>query len=257
MSRTAEQTLNILRSMGARRLRRVRFRANRTTVWSLTQSGTVFNLHRAFSSAPTSVLRHLAVVASEAWRPSAAYDRARDAVMAWEPVHADIRRLRRESARHSSPTRRDGVGPCCATPAQRRYLYRLYRYLNQTRFGGRLPASLPLRLSNRMRSRLGQLAHGWQDGRQVVLEIALNVDLMLPGNGRERLDTLLHEMAHAAAFLLDGDEGHGDSWRWWAERVGCDPRACTDVRIRRRPRRAGTVTRVPPLPLGARVLEAA
>lgn len=258
MPRSAAETLEVLRALGATRLRTVRFRANRSTIWSLTQGGRTLNLHRAFSMAPRPILRHLSVVAAEALKPTERFERARAAVANWEPLLADLRQIRRESRRLARAPRRDrGVGPCCATPAQRVYLRRLYRYLNDTRFGGRLPVSIPLRLSNRMRSRLGQVVHTSRNGRRTIVEIALNVDLMLPGNGRIRLDTLLHEMAHAAAVLFDGDDGHGEAWRWWATRAGCEGRACTDAPIRRRPRRSRTVTRVPPLPLGARVAWAA
>jgi hypothetical protein len=38
--------------------------------------------------------------------------------------------------------------------------------------------------------------------KRVVLEIALNVDLMMQGNGRERVDTIVHEMAHAAYWIF-------------------------------------------------------
>jgi len=68
------------------------------------------------------------------------------------------------------------------------------------------------------------------------VEIALNRDLMARENRAERVDTLLHEMAHAAAYLYDGDAGHGPAWRRWARRVGCDARACSDALIQpRRP----------------------
>jgi predicted SprT family Zn-dependent metalloprotease len=81
-----------------------------------------------------------------------------------------------------------------------------------------------------------------------VAEIALNVDLMLEGNGIERVDTLLHEMAHVADYLLGGHRGHGKSWRDWARRVGCRPERLYDRPVRRRRRRSVAVTRVPPLP---------
>jgi hypothetical protein len=103
-----------------------------------------------------------------------------------------------------------------------------------------------------MRSRLGQMVPGEIDGRRRVLEIALNVDLMMTGNGRARLDTLIHEMAHAADWLYDGEVGHGPTWKWWAESAGCESAACASGRIRRR-RRGTDVTRVPRLPLAARI----
>jgi hypothetical protein len=89
-----------------------------------------------------------------------------------------------------------------------------------------------------------------------VLEIALNVDLMLQGNGRERLDTLVHEMAHAADWLFSGGEGHGHSWRRWAARARCQTVTCTSDPIVERRDRTKRVKRVPPLPLGARDLAA-
>ena len=253
MVRSDAEILEFLRASGARSLRSVRLKENRSTIWSLTQRGRVLNLHAAFASAPARLLRDFVVIANEALRPSPAYRRAARRVAAWPPVNRELVRLRAQTLRFRSAGRRDlGVGPCCATPAQRVYLRRLYEYLNRTRFSGRLPASVPLRLSNRMKISLGHMVPGLRDGRPVVVEIALNVDLMLPGNGRARLDTLLHEMAHAADYLLDGQTGHGDSWQKWARRAGCTAEACTASPIRRRRRGQATVTRVPPLPLGAR-----
>lgn len=258
MRRSDTEVLDLLRSYGATSLRRVRFKENRSTIWSLTQRGRVLNLHAAFGSAPAWLLKHFVTIANEAHRPSPAYRRAAQRLAEWAPLHRELQRLRIESRRQRRPGSRDmGVGPCCATPAQRVYLRKLYNYLNRTRFHGRLPASVPLRLSNRMKRSLGQMVPGISEGRHVVVEIALNVDLMLPGNGRARLDTLLHEMAHAADYLFDGQTGHGDTWKKWAIRVGCAAEACTAAPIRRRRRRDYTVTRVPPLPLGARLRLAA
>jgi hypothetical protein len=124
----------------------------------------------------------------------------------------------------------------------------LFRYFNQTRFGGVLPNGIPVRLSDRMKSCLGYMLPGEERGRRSVVEIALNVDLMLADNGAERVDTLLHEMAHAADYLLTGHRGHGKSWRDWARRAGCRPARLYDRPVRARRRRLAAVTRVPPLP---------
>jgi hypothetical protein len=100
-----------------------------------------------------------------------------------------------------------------------------------------------------MRSALGHMLPGPEDGSsRSVIEIALNVDLMLEGNGAERVDTLLHEMAHVADYLLDGNRGHGKTWRMWAHEVGCRPERLYDRPVRRRRPRNVSVTRVPPLP---------
>jgi hypothetical protein len=222
----------------------------------------VLNLHEAYRGAPWVVLRAFAVIARLALGADrgrrAEYRQAVERVRGWAGLEPALRRIR--AAHRRRPRRRGGArrsgplrpGPCCATPAQREYLRALFRYLNRTRFDGRLPADLPLRLSGRMKSRLGQM-RGWVvDGRRTVVEIALNEDLMLAGNGDERLDTLVHEMAHAADWLFHGGRGHGAGWKSWARRAGCSDRACTHAEIRRRPDRGSRVTRVPPLPEPAR-----
>lgn len=255
-ARTETEVLRILRDAGAVRLASVRFRRNRSTIWSLTSGGRQLNLHRAFAAAPAPLLRRFAMIVMDGGLASVRSRSASEAVSAWPPLQKDLGRIRAEHALDSGRSEGRGVGPCCATEAQRRYLARLYRYLNRARFGGQLPARVPLRLSNRMTSRLGQMVPGEIDGRRRVLEIALNVDLMLAGNGSIRLDTLVHEMAHAADWLFDGEVGHGSTWRRWARIAGCEATACADVRIRRR-RRGARVTRVPPLPLGARLIRVA
>ena len=100
-----------------------------------------------------------------------------------------------------------------------------------------------------MRSSLGHMLPGHRpDGSRIVVEIALNADLMLEANGAERADTLLHEMAHVADYLESGHRGHGASWRDWARRVGCRPTTLYDRPVATRSRRLDTVRRVPPLP---------
>ena len=100
-----------------------------------------------------------------------------------------------------------------------------------------------------MKSGLGHMMPGvTQTKERRVTEIAMNVDLMLPGNGAERADTLLHEMAHVADYLASGGLGHGASWKAWARGVGCRPTALYDRPVRYRQRRRDSVTRVPPLP---------
>jgi hypothetical protein len=258
-ARSERQVLNLLRRRGAHRLDRVRFRANRSTIWSLTQGDTVLNIHVAYRTAPLELMDHFAVIAREAGRRTAAYRAAAEEVRRWDGLELEIRRLRREHRLRWSPRSKRRVrrpwigqaGPCCATPEQLVYLRRLYRYLNRTRFDGRLPDEVPIRLSNRMTTRVGQMLPGFRNGMRYIVELALNVDLMLEGNGRERIDTLLHEMAHGAEWLFDGKVGHGPSWRFWARYAGCSEKACTDAPIRSRSRGEPHVTRVPRLPVGA------
>lgn len=246
---TTTDFLHELRRRGAKRVSRVRFRTNRNTVWSLTQRGTVLNVHSAYRLAPPSLLDAFATLAIEGGVRSAASKRAARLVGDWPEVAIAIEEAR---ARHLARTREDpnfGRTHCSATDEQRAYLRTLYRYFNQTRFESGLPADVPVRLSRRMKSALGHMVPGERpDGSRYVIEIALNIDLMLAGNGAERIDTLLHEMAHIADYLESGSLGHGKSWRSWAHRVGCQPTTLYDRPVGRRPRRRSRVTRVPPLP---------
>jgi len=228
---------------GALRLSRVAFRANRSTLWSITQGGRVLNVHSAFGADPSAeLLDAFATLAREGGAGSRAGRRAASLVGAWPALAPALGEARRR--------KRDRPGSaCCATSGQSHYLRALYAYFNLTRFDGRLPRDLPVRLSARMKSGLGHMMPGPEDASdRTVIEIALNVDLMLEGNGAERVDTLLHEMAHVADYLLEGQRGHGKTWRMWARRVGCRPERLYDRPVRRRRRKNVSVTRVPPLP---------
>ena len=242
MTLTPDEFLAELRTRGATRLSRVAFRKNRSTVWSLTQGGRVLNVHAAYGDASPELLDAFAMLVREGGRTSGSARRAASLISGWPALARALQQAR--DARGGRPG-----SACCATFQQVAYLRALYRYFNRTRFEGRLPEDIPVRLSGRMRSSLGYMLPGDDaDGRRVVVEIALNVDLMLEGNGAERIDTLLHEMAHAADYLLTGHRGHGRSWRDWARRVGCRPGRLYDRPVRARRRRAAAVTRVPPLP---------
>ncbi len=248
MTLTPNEFLAELRSRGATRLSRVAFRRNRCTVWSLTQGGRVLNVHAAYGTASPELLDAFADLVRDAGRTSDAARRAASLIGAWPAL---------TPALHEARAARGGRlgSACCATFQQAAYLRAIYTYFNRTRFEGRLPEDIPVRLSSRMSSSLGYMLPGDDPERgRVVVEIALNVDLMLEGNGAERVDTLLHEMAHAADYLLTGHRGHGRSWRDWAVRVGCRPGRLYDRPVGSRRRRAAAVTRVPPLPPALRSL---
>lgn len=246
---TASDFLNELRARGALRIRRVTFRNNRNTVWSLTQGGTVLNVHAAYRTSPPALLDAFATVAIEGGIGSKGSRKAARTISSWPDLTRAMKDARSEHQRRRS-SHADGTGThCAATPAQRRYLRSLYAYFNKTRFSGALPPDIPVRLSSRMQSALGHMLPGERsDGSRFVVEVALNVDLMLPGNGAERADTLLHEMAHIADYLESGSRGHGASWKEWARSVGCRPTTLYDRPVQYRARRRSRVERVPPLP---------
>lgn len=251
MPRSRHDLLHFMHARGATRLERVSLRRNHRTLWSLTGGGRRLNLHVAYAEAPGWVLEALAVVCAGRGHRSTAVEAAIRRVGEWDGARAAAARLRERRHREAV----DGVGAprgCSATPAQRVHLRRLYRYLNLTRFDGLLPDTIPIRVSRRFRTRLGQMRPGGAGGRRVVLEIALHADLFLRENDADLVETLVHEMAHAADYLVDGHVGHGPTWRRWARRGGCTPRATCAGGIVRRGRGEDPTRRVPSLPPGWR-----
>jgi len=251
---SSAEFLHELRRRGVRGLRRVSFRRNRSTIWSLTQRGATLNVHAAYRLSPPELLDAFAVIAAEGGVGTPEARAAGRRVHEWPEL---LRAIQEARAEHESRIRESGCADgsmthCCATADQRRYLRSIYRYFNDTRFGRILPAEVPVRLSRRMKSALGHMLPGGQEGDRYVVEIALNVDLMLGQNGAERVDTLLHEMAHAADYLVDGNRDHGKTWREWALRAGCTPETLYDRPVHRRARRRDAVDRVPPLPCALR-----
>lgn len=232
--------LAALRMRGATALECVRFRPNRTRLVSLSADQRSLNVQTAFREAPSDVLDAIATFASAQRRNRRYRDAIRRLREWWDVRVLDDDMLRADGVR----------APCCGTPRQREFLRTAFERLNRLRFAGALPADVPLRLSARMSRRFGHVYYGrTAAGTPLIDEIALNIDLMISGNEKHFLDTLLHEMAHAEAWLLHEHRGHGTIWRRIAGRVGCQPRACSAVRIRRRRRGEQPVTTIPRLRL--------
>lgn len=214
----------------------VKFRPNRSRLISLSADRRRLNLHECFRAAPGRVLD---AVAAFATAPS----RARG-------FRNAVERMREW---HEGQVAEHGLGEPlvnCGTPKQIEYLERVYRLLNRSHFDGQLPDILPIRFSDRMSRRFGHVSYAQTvRGERRVAELALNIDLLLPGNERALLDTLLHEMAHIEAWLFEGHREHGRAWREIARRVGCEAKACTRMRLRRRKAGVGPVTHVPALRL--------
>lgn len=224
--------LRALQARGATSLRQVRFKRNRSRMISLSADHASLNLQECFRAAPGPVLDAIAAFVC-APSHNAEFRRA-------------VTRMRRWWDGQEGDDVLVGAAPpaSCATPEQGACLAALYGRLNALHFAGTLPADVPLRVSDRMSRRFGHIHYTKRDGRRLVAEIALNIDLLLRGNERHLEETLLHEMAHAEAWLAHGHRGHGGVWRAIARRVGCEDRACSRVRIRRRPHGA-RVTDVP------------
>lgn len=228
----------------------IAWKNNRRTILSWARDRRTIYVHASFRQAPAHILRSLGVRAAEL------LDGVRQS-----PHEANIKRwVEGDGARvfqEVAARKRPGIEPgktaggrrprrCAGTPAQARFSRECYGTLNRERFGGALPDGLPIILSTRMSRRYGDAALGQTaGGRRTVHEIGLNIDLLLDGNEHRLVDTLLHEMAHASAWLLHGDRGHGIAWKAEARRVGCQPERLADEPLAARKHRRLHPRRIP------------
>jgi hypothetical protein len=184
---------------------------------SVSVDGETLNSHECFRDAPGPILEAIARFL-RARRGSAGQREALAVIRDWEGARRGIARVRASRA-----PRRAGPGPGAAVQV----LQGLFDRFNRERFHGCLPA-VPLRISRRMSRSLGTIACEQAGSGRVVRGITISADLLVPGNEAVLLDTMLHEMAHAEAWLEHGHRGHGAVWRGsrcgWAARPGPGPR---------------------------------
>jgi len=227
---TETELIEALRQRGVRGIHRVRYRPNRSRLISLSVDRASLNLHECFRGATDIVIDAIAAFLSDSTRAA----EAREAVSImrdWSEGQVPFEVFER---------RRRGRAMSAGTPEQRAFIAAAYRNLNRESFQGRLPDSVPIRLSNRMVRRFGHVEYKRpRYGMRGIVEIGINIDLLMPGNERHLLDTLLHEMAHVEAWVVQGHRGHGEPWQRIARRVGCEVNAATRVRMRRRRYGAG------------------
>lgn len=180
-ARLLDQLPDRLRLLGLREVDRVCTHTNRTVMVSLS-ARRVLRLHRGYAWAPDRVLRAI-VQFLDSGVPRALRRLAEREFLAF-PVEqhapAPPRAPRRDPPR----------------PGDLLMLHRLaqaHERLNAVHFGGTL-GSLPIRLSGRMRTRLGELSVELRTGRP--LEIAISRRHIARHPWHEVEHTLLHEMVH-------------------------------------------------------------
>lgn len=235
-----------LRRRRVRYIERIRFKNNRTRIIALSRDGVTLHVHACFREAPDEVLDAVASFL-KVGRRSEAY---RIAIQQLREYWSSSGMTGGWATEESDAAVMEGVRTlrCVGTEEQVRFLHHLYHRFNLLHFHTRLPEGVRIRISDRMASRFGHMRyHTCSSGERVVLEIAINVALFLPGHETSLLDTMLHEMTHVEAWLFHGDRGHGRVWRAIARRVGCEARACSARAIRRRRRGSPPITRVPSL----------
>ena len=114
-----------------------------------------------------------------------------------------------------------------------RRLARSFQALNARHFGGALPL-LPIRLSERMRTRLGHIVLERTRGAPVA--IVLSRRHVAEHGWRDVEDTLLHEMVHLWQSVNGQKVDHGPRFRAMARQVGVAAAARRHVRPSAMPR---------------------
>nr|XP_022323637.1 HMG box-containing protein C19G7.04-like [Crassostrea virginica]XP_022323638.1 HMG box-containing protein C19G7.04-like [Crassostrea virginica]XP_022323639.1 HMG box-containing protein C19G7.04-like [Crassostrea virginica]XP_022323640.1 HMG box-containing protein C19G7.04-like [Crassostrea virginica] len=97
---------------------------------------------------------------------------------------------------------------------------RLFKIYNDTVFDNQLPGDLQILWNNRLLKTAGYCVYKKNskvhDSKSVRIELSTKVC-----DSAERVrDTLIHELCHAAVWLLHGkNDGHGPYWRIWAKKA--------------------------------------
>jgi hypothetical protein len=212
-----------LRQLGLRNVSRILTHTNRTVMVSIGSDGTV-RIHRGYAWAPDRVLR--AVV--RFLDPRVPRRRRREAQ----------RELLAFPAEQYAPPPPRAPRPEAVRPGDLQLLERLreaHAELNRRHFGGTL-GELPVRLSGRMRTRLGELAVELRSGRP--LEITISRRHLARHDWSEVEHTLLHEMVHQWQAESGLRVDHGPTFRRRAREVGVLPAARREVQPVFRHRRA-------------------
>jgi hypothetical protein len=196
--------------LGLRGVSRIVTHTNRIVMVSLGARG-VLRLHRGYAHAPDEVLQ--AIVRFLDARLPRAERRIAEREFIDFPVE-------RHAPAPPGPPRRERPRPGDLLLLHR--LSQAHERLNREHFGGAL-GSLPLRLSSRMRTRLGELSVEIRSGRPI--EIAISRRHIARHGWAEVEHTLLHEMVHQWQAETGIPVDHGPTFRHKARQVGALPGA--------------------------------
>jgi hypothetical protein len=201
---TAEDLLTRLRSLGLKRIATLTLTRNRAVMVSF--RGAELRVHEAYLGADEPVLR--AIVQFIEGRTRAERRAAQRDILAHD-VPAVPRRITRER-----------TAPQDLPLAER--LAAAHRQLNEAHFGGTLH-EIPIRVSRRMRSRLGHYTAATPAGD--LAEIAISRSHLRRHGWDEALHTLLHEMVHQWQDESGRPIDHGAMFRAKAREVGIEAAA--------------------------------
>ncbi|HTC24858.1 MAG TPA: SprT-like domain-containing protein [Gemmatimonadales bacterium] len=213
LSRPDEVLSRRLSALGLRPLAALRTHRNRTVMVSLSER-LVLRLHQGYVFAPDRVLS--AIVRFLDPRARRADRRRAERVFLAFPVELYAPRVRER------PPERPRPGDLTLLHRLRS----LHQRLNHEYFGGTL-GEIPIRLSGRMRTRLGEVSVDLRTGRPI--EIALSRRHLADHPWTEVEHTMLHEMVHQWQAESGRQIDHGPTFRRKAREVGVLPAARRSV----------------------------
>ena len=198
--RDAAELLARLRALGLTAITGCRLTRNRTVMVSFRRGE--LRVHEGFLAAPPEVLR--AIVAFVAARRKSERRAAETVILGWKVPRA------------AAPVRaRERTHPDDETMVAR--LAAAHRDLNARHFGGAL-RPVPVRVSRRMRSRLGHYSAAAPGGEPP--EIVISRTHVRRHGWTEAVHTLLHEMVHQWQDETGRPIDHGRAFRQKAREVG-------------------------------------
>ncbi|MES2179717.1 MAG: SprT-like domain-containing protein [Gemmatimonadota bacterium] len=202
--RNGDELLQRLAQLGLRQIKRLRLTHNRNVMVSF--GGGALRVNEGYLNAPEPVLRAIVVFVEGRTK---AERRAAKRVIITHPIEVDIARPRRERS-HADDEEL----------AQR--IREWHHRLNIRHFDGQLKP-VPVRVSRRMKSRLGHYSAGIPGSDEP--EIAISRTHIKRHGWTEALHTLLHEMVHQWQDETGRPIDHGPQFRAKAREVGVAPHA--------------------------------
>lgn len=202
----AEALLAALRAFGLQQITRCRLTKNRNVMVSFGDGE--LRVHEGYLAAPDEVLQAIARFVDAKTRRDRL--RARRTLLAF-PIEIPAGSVRR---------RRTSSHPDDRGLEER--LTQWHRQFNARHFAGQLRA-VPIRVSRRMRGRLGQYSAATPHG--VVAEIAIGRRHLRRDGWEQALETLLHEMVHQWQAETGRPLGHGPEFRLKCADLGIEGRA--------------------------------
>ena len=204
---SAEELLARLQTLGLTGIDRCVLTQNRSVMISF--RGGVLRLNRAYLGAPSDV--HRAIVTFVCGRTRRARRKAQRTILE-HPISPEEMRPRREVA----------IRPRPGDVLLMQELTQWHEQYNAALFGGQL-SPIAIKVSRRMRNRLGQYTAACASGR--LAEITISRRHIRRHGWEEALHTLLHEMVHQWQAENGMPIDHGPQFRRKAREVGVEPTA--------------------------------